>query len=149
MPTMSSSLTLANSTSSSDLSSPPNTRCRSCLAGRLGVSAARMINLRCPISCGDLASHRMSYRQGPTSHLPFHLSASEAFCGKVRLRSLKTAAQELTEKSRHTSAGGTGASHSRPHFSGGLPAAAIPPAPAHHWAYQWTHRQAKSPLKGP
>src|SRR5262249_57514743 len=95
MPTMSSSLRSANSTSSSDLSSPPNTRCRSCLAGRLGASAARMVDL----SIGPWAAATLRVTAWPpTSHLPFHLSASEAFCGKVRARSPKTAAQELADK---------------------------------------------------
>jgi hypothetical protein len=46
------------------------------------------------------------YTMIPTTHLPFHLSGSEAFCGRVTLRRpLKTAAQELAELGER---GGTG-----------------------------------------
>src|SRR5262245_49640417 len=95
MPTMSRSPGLANSTASSEVSSPPNTRCRSCLAGRLGMLRAVMIDLSKPSGTRVAIA-----RSRPTLHLPCRLSASEVFCDRVAARSLKTAAQELAESLR-------------------------------------------------
>src|SRR5262245_14787087 len=127
MPTMSSSLTLANSTSSSDLSSPPNTRCRSCLAGRLGVSAARMIDLSVAPSAAATLQATLCRTAG--SNVSFTLSFKRF--GSLLWQGEAKVAQDgrsgVNRKKPAYECGGTGASCSRPHFSaGGPPAAAIP-----------------------
>src|SRR6516165_11505145 len=127
MPTMSRSLTSANSTSSSDLSSPPNTRCRSCLAVRLGVSGACMVDFSPTVGRGDFASHRI------TSNVSFTLSFKR-FGSLLWQREAKVAEDGCSGVSRIKPAhecGGTGAKPLPPHFSAGRPPRAIPPARAH------------------
>src|SRR5437016_9763616 len=102
MPTKSSASRFANSTSSSDSSSPPNTRWSSCLAGRLCASAAVMMDPSSADQRRGLSLLRHDSNDSFT--LSLKRFGSLLWQGDLR-RPLKTAAQELAELGER---GGTG-----------------------------------------
>src|SRR5256714_12703496 len=124
MPTKSSASRFASSTSSSDSSSPPNTRWSSCLAGRLCASAAVMMDPSSADQCRGLSLLRHDSNDSFT--LSLKRFGSLLWQGDLR-RPLKTAAQELAELGERGGPRKTG-------FAAPLPARAGAGAPPPQWA---------------